>query len=131
MSTAINNLAVVGIKDTRVVNSARCLKVVVSGEGQVRGEVGISHISSAKSIPSAERFVGRNSSTSVWESVLRHQPIQIPRGSNTMKQQLEYHASLSEGIDRTQFLSQGRVKVETSDSCQFLDSNWLSKNYFE
>ena len=29
------------------------------------------------------------------------------------------------------FLSQGRVKAETSDSRQFLDSNWLFKNYFE
>ena len=28
-------------------------------------------------------------------------------------------------------LSQGQVKAETSDSRQFLDPDWLSKNYFE
>ena len=27
--------------------------------------------------------------------------------------------------------SQDRVKAETSDSRQFLDPDWLSKNYFE
>lgn len=30
-----------------------------------------------------------------------------------------------------EFLSQGGAKVETSDSRQFLDSNWPSKNYLE
>ena len=37
----------------------------------------------------------------------------------------DYHrpAPLSEGIDRVVFLSQGRIKTETSDSCQFLDQN--------
>lgn len=48
-----------------------------------------------------------------------------------MKRQLEYHVPPPEGIDRAVFLSQGRVKAETSDSRQFLDPNWLSKNYFE
>ena len=49
-----------------------------------------------------------------------------------MKHQLfERPAPLSEGIDRTVFLSQGRIKTETSDSHQFLDAEWLAKNYFE
>ena len=48
-----------------------------------------------------------------------------------MKQQFEYPAPPPEGIDRAVFLSQGQVKAETSDSRQFLNSNWLSKNYFE
>lgn len=29
------------------------------------------------------------------------------------------------------FLSQGRVKAETSDSRRFLDPGWLAKNYFD
>ena len=51
---------------------------------------------------------------------------------NAMKRQpFERHAQPSEGIDRAVFLSYGRVKAETSNSRQFLDPNWLSKNYFE
>ena len=46
-------------------------------------------------------------------------------------QQFEHPAPSSEGIVRAVFLSQGQVKAETSDSRQFLDPNWLSKNYFE
>lgn len=43
------------------------------------------------------------------------------------QQQLANHSPPSEGIDRAVFLSQGRVKAETSDSRQFLDPNWLAK----
>ena len=34
-------------------------------------------------------------------------------------------------IDRAVFLSQGRIKTETNDSCQFLEADWLAKSYFE
>jgi ABC-type branched-subunit amino acid transport system ATPase component len=44
---------------------------------------------------------------------------------------VEHRLDLLSWIDRAVFLSQGQVKAETSDSCQFLDPNWLSKNYFE
>ena len=44
---------------------------------------------------------------------------------------VEHRLDLLSWIDRAVFLSQGEVKAETSDSCQFLDPNWLSKNYFE
>lgn len=44
---------------------------------------------------------------------------------------VEHRLDLLAWIDRAVFLSQGRVKAETSDSRQFLDPNWLSKNYFE
>ena len=44
---------------------------------------------------------------------------------------VEHRLDLLFWIDRAVFLSQGRVKAETSDSRQFLDPNWLSKNYFE
>ena len=44
---------------------------------------------------------------------------------------VEHRLDLLSWIDRAVFLSQGRVKAETSDSRQFLDPNWLSKNYFE
>lgn len=44
---------------------------------------------------------------------------------------VEHRLDLLSWIDRAVFLSQGRVKAETSDSRQFLDANWLAKNYFE
>ena len=44
---------------------------------------------------------------------------------------VEHRLDLLAWIDRAVFLSQGQVKAETSDSRQFLDPNWLSKNYFE
>ena len=44
---------------------------------------------------------------------------------------VEHRLDLLSWIDRAVFLSQGRVKAETSDPRQFLDPNWLSKNYFE
>ena len=44
---------------------------------------------------------------------------------------VEHRLDLLGWIDRAVFLSQGRVKAETSDPRQFLDPNWLSKNYFE
>ena len=44
---------------------------------------------------------------------------------------VEHRLDLLTWIDRAVFLSQGQVKAETSDSRQFLDPNWLSKNYFE
>ena len=44
---------------------------------------------------------------------------------------VEHRLDLLSWIDRAVFLSQGRVKAETSDSRQFLDPNWLSQNYFE
>ena len=44
---------------------------------------------------------------------------------------VEHRLDLLSWIDRAVFLSQGQVKAETSDSRQFLDANWLSKNYFE
>ena len=44
---------------------------------------------------------------------------------------VEHRLDLLSWIDRAVFLSQGEVKAETSDSRQFLDPNWLSKNYFE
>ena len=44
---------------------------------------------------------------------------------------VEHRLDLLSWIDRAVFLSQGEVKAETSDSRQFLDANWLSKNYFE
>ena len=45
----------------------------------------------------------------------------------------DYHRPVppSEGIDLAVFFSQGRVKAETSDSRQFLNPDWLVKNYFE
>ncbi len=44
---------------------------------------------------------------------------------------VEHRLDLLSWIDRAVFLSQGEVKAETSDSRQFLDPNWLSRNYFE
>ena len=44
---------------------------------------------------------------------------------------VEHRLDLLSWIDRAVFLSQGRIKAETSDSRQFLDPNWLSQNYFE
>ena len=44
---------------------------------------------------------------------------------------VEHRLDLLSWIDRVVFLSQGQIKAETSDSRQFLDPNWLSKNYFE
>ena len=44
---------------------------------------------------------------------------------------VEHRLDLLSWIDRAVFLSQGRVKAETSDSRQFLDAGWLAKNYFE
>ena len=44
---------------------------------------------------------------------------------------VEHRLDLLAWIDRAVFLSQGRVKAETADSRQFLDSAWLSTNYFE
>lgn len=44
---------------------------------------------------------------------------------------VEHRLDLLAWIDRAVFLSQGRVKAETSDSRQFLDPDWLAKNYFE
>ena len=44
---------------------------------------------------------------------------------------VEHRLDLLAWIDRAVFLSQGQVKAETSDSRQFLDAEWLAKNYFE
>ena len=44
---------------------------------------------------------------------------------------VEHRLDLLAWIDRAVFLSQGQIKAETYDSRQFLDPNWLSKNYFE
>lgn len=44
---------------------------------------------------------------------------------------VEHRLDLLSWIDRAVFLSQGQVKAETYDSRQFLDLDWLSKNYFE
>jgi len=44
---------------------------------------------------------------------------------------VEHRLDLLAWIDRAIFLSQGRIKSETSDSRQFLDATWLAKNYFE
>ena len=44
---------------------------------------------------------------------------------------VEHRLDLLAWIDRAVFLSQGRVKAETSDSRQFLNADWLAKNYFE
>ncbi len=44
---------------------------------------------------------------------------------------VEHRLDLLAWIDRAVFLSQGRIKAETSESRQFLDSAWLSTNYFE
>lgn len=44
---------------------------------------------------------------------------------------VEHRLDLLAWIDRAIFLSQGRIKSETSDPRQFLDSTWLAKNYFE
>ena len=44
---------------------------------------------------------------------------------------VEHRLDLISWIDRAIFLSQGRVKSETSDPRQFLDSAWLARNYFD
>lgn len=44
---------------------------------------------------------------------------------------VEHRLDLLAWIDRAVFLSQGKVKSETSDAGQFLDADWLAKNYFE
>jgi len=44
---------------------------------------------------------------------------------------VEHRLDLLSWIDRAVFLSQGRVKAETSDSRQFLNPDWLAENYFE
>ena len=52
-------------------------------------------------------------------------------GANRAILMVEHRLDLLAWIDRAVFLSQGRVKSETADSRQFLDANWLAKNYFE
>ena len=52
-------------------------------------------------------------------------------GANRAILMVEHRLDLLAWIDRAVFLSQGRVKSETSDSRQFLDANWLAKNYFQ
>ena len=52
-------------------------------------------------------------------------------GANRAILMVEHRLDLLAWIDRAVFLSQGRVKSETSDPHQFLDANWLAKNYFE
>ena len=44
---------------------------------------------------------------------------------------VEHRLDLLQWIDRAVFLSQGQIKAETNDAQQFLNSDWLSKNYFE
>ena len=44
---------------------------------------------------------------------------------------VEHRLDLLAWIDHAIFLSQGRIKSETSDPNQFLDSAWLARNYFE
>lgn len=44
---------------------------------------------------------------------------------------VEHRLDLLAWIDRVVFLSQGKVRSETSDAGQFLDADWLAKNYFE
>lgn len=44
---------------------------------------------------------------------------------------VEHRLDLLAWIDRAVFLSQGRIKAETSEPRQFLDSAWLARNYFE
>ena len=44
---------------------------------------------------------------------------------------VEHRLDLLSWIDRAVFLSQGCIKAETSDSRQFLNPEWLAKNYFE
>lgn len=44
---------------------------------------------------------------------------------------VEHRLDLLAWIDCAVFLSQGQVKAETSDSRQFLNAEWLAKNYFE
>ena len=44
---------------------------------------------------------------------------------------VEHRLDLLSWIDRAVFLSQGCVKAETSESRQFLNADWLAKNYFE
>lgn len=44
---------------------------------------------------------------------------------------VEHRLDLLSWIDRAVFLSQGKVRSETSDAGQFLDADWLAKNYFE
>lgn len=44
---------------------------------------------------------------------------------------VEHRLDLLAWIDRAVFLSQGKVRSETSDAGQFLDADWLAKNYFE
>jgi ABC-type branched-subunit amino acid transport system ATPase component len=44
---------------------------------------------------------------------------------------VEHRLDLLVWIDRAVFLSQGKVRSETSDAGQFLDADWLAKNYFE
>jgi len=52
-------------------------------------------------------------------------------GANRAILMVEHRLDLLAWIDRAVFLSQGSVKSETSDARQFLDANWLAKNYFE
>ena len=44
---------------------------------------------------------------------------------------VEHRLDLLSWIDRAVFLSQGQIKAETADSSQFLNPEWLAKNYFE
>lgn len=44
---------------------------------------------------------------------------------------VEHRLDLLSWIDRAVFISQGRIKAETGDSQQFLEADWLSKQYFE
>ena len=52
-------------------------------------------------------------------------------GANRAILMVEHRLDLLAWIDRAVFLSQGCVKAETSDSRQFLNAEWLVKNYFE
>ena len=51
--------------------------------------------------------------------------------SNRAILMVEHRLDLLSWIDRAVFLSQGRVKSETSDPNQFLNAEWLARNYFE
>lgn len=44
---------------------------------------------------------------------------------------VEHRLDLLSWIDKAVFLSQGHIKAETEDPKQFLNPEWLAKNYFE
>lgn len=52
-------------------------------------------------------------------------------GANRAILMVEHRLDLLAWIDRAVFLSQGRIKSETSDPSQLLDPAWLARNYFE